>query len=98
MDHGFTRAQEMWELSDGSIHILRELCLTKDEQGMGYVVKMLEKVQDLGYIDHFKHSANLKENLFKSLIAILKTIDKKQFRDLIEQYLDISFRNSRHQN
>jgi hypothetical protein len=44
MDHGFTRPQELWELSDGCIHILRELCLTKDEQGMGYVVKMLEKV------------------------------------------------------
>ena len=25
MDHGFTRAQEPWEMTDGAIYLLREL-------------------------------------------------------------------------
>lgn len=25
MDHGFSRPQEMWEMSDGAVHLIREL-------------------------------------------------------------------------
>ena len=37
MDHGFTRAMELWEMSDGCIFILEELSLVrcKDDEKEG---------------------------------------------------------------
>ena len=29
MDHGFARAQEPWELSDGCVYLLKELTLVR---------------------------------------------------------------------
>ena len=31
MDHGFTRAQEPWEMTDGCIYLLRELSTLEDQ-------------------------------------------------------------------
>lgn len=55
-------------------------------------------VADLGYVDHFKHSSSLKEQLFKSLTAICSNdgLGKKKFRGLVELYLDPAFRNTNH--
>lgn len=64
MDHGFTRPKEAWELTDGSIFLLRES--SKFEDMHDFIISNLEKLSDLGYIDHFKHSHFLKQNLFKS--------------------------------
>jgi hypothetical protein len=69
MDHGFARAKELWELSDGSIFLLREISSLEEMQP--FVVKHLESMSNLGYIDHFKHAHTLKENLFKSLNKIV---------------------------
>jgi len=51
-------------------------------------------MSDLGRIDHFKHSAVLKENLFKSLTFILEKLGKRKFRSQVEIFLDVAFRNS----
>lgn len=55
---------------------------------------------ELGYIDSFKHSAGMKENLFKSLTMMLENIGKKKFRSFVEITLDPAFRNlkNEHQN
>ena len=90
MDHGFSRAQEMWELTDGAIFILREVAHIESMQDL--VVKNLENISTLAYIDHFKHAHTLKETIFKSMIAVLKGIGKKKFRGYIELYLDPTFR------
>ena len=58
-------------------------------------------MSNLGYIDHFKHSHSLKENLFKSLAKILKALGKKPFREYVDLFLDPAFRNAKsqeHQN
>lgn len=99
MDHGFARAKEQWELTDGSIFLIREISGIESLQP--FVVKQLENLSNLGYIDHFKHSHSLKENLFKSLAKILKSLGKKPFRESVDLFLDPAFRNAKsqeHQN
>ena len=90
MDHGFSRPKELWELSDGSIFMLREL--SAFEKHHEFVIKNMESLSDLAYIDHFKHSHVLRENLFKSLSKIAENLGKKKFRGYIELFLDTAFR------
>lgn len=97
MDHGFSRHIEPWEYSDGCIYLVRELTNThKKDLALNY----LEQMAELGYIDSFKHSAGMKENLFKSLTMMLENIGKKKFRSFVEITLDPAFRNlkNEHQN
>ena len=93
MDHGFTRDKEDWELSDGSVFMLREM--SKDEKLHEFVVSHLQNLISLSMVDHFKHSTSLKENLFKSLIQIMKNLGKKKFRAHVDDMLDPAFRNSK---
>ena len=90
MDHGFARAKELWELSDGAIFILREISSIEDMKPL--VTKNIENLSNLGYIDHFKHSHTMKENLFKSLRKIVQNLGKKPFRGFVEIFLDPTFR------
>lgn len=107
MDHGFSRAQEPWEMSDGCVYLLRELAMvrcTDDATVESNIFKLYSKhamaLADLGFIDHFKHSASMKEQLFKSLTAIGSTegLGKKRFRGFVELYLDPAFRNTKNTN
>jgi hypothetical protein len=93
MDHGFSRPKEAWEQSDGVIFLLREASALESMQA--FVVKNLEKLADLAYVDHFKHASTLKENLFKSLPQILQSLGKKKFRGYVETFLDPTFRNAK---
>ena len=90
MDHGFTKPKEHWEMSDGAIFLLRECSAVETMHPL--VVKNLENLSNLGYIDSFKHSSTLRENLFKSLASILVQMGKKKFRAYIELFLDPAFR------
>lgn len=90
MDHGFTKPKEQWEMSDGAIFLLREC--SRVESMHPLVIKNLEKLSDLAYIDTFKHSSTLRENLFHSLAKILTQMGKKKFRAYVELFLDPTFR------
>jgi hypothetical protein len=57
------------------------------------VVKYFSKLPDIAFIDSFKYSVSLKENLFLSLTIILKNIGKKKFRGYVELFIDPIFRN-----
>ena len=61
------------------------------------IVKNLENLSNLGYVDHFKHSHSLRETLFKSLVQILRNLGKKKFRGYVELFLDPAFRNAKNQ-
>jgi hypothetical protein len=93
MDHGFTRAKEAWEMSDGAVFLLREVSAIESMQPL--VVKNFEKLADLTYVDHFKHSNVLKETVFKSLKDIINNVGKKKFRGYVETFLDPTFRNAK---
>ena len=99
MDHGFTRAKESWEMTDGAIFLLREASAFEDMHD--FVVSSLEKLSDLGYVDHFKHYHFMKQNLFKSICKIIQNMGKKKFRGHVELFLDPAFRTAKvleHQN
>lgn len=106
MDHGFTRPQELWEMSDGSIFLLRELSQVRSKTGVdaahSLVLKHMTHLADLGFVDHFKHASSMKENLFKTLTTMVSQegLGKKKFRSFVEIFLDPSFRNAKndHQN
>lgn len=55
-------------------------------------------MSELGFIDSFKHSAAMKENLFKSLLLIVDNLGKKKFRSFVEVTLDPAFRNLKNEN
>lgn len=93
MDHGFQRDKEPWEMSDGVIFLIREITVLDNMQD--FAIKQLDHLASLGYVDHFKHSHVLKENLFKSLTQIVKNLGKKKFRGQIETFLDPAFRNAK---
>lgn len=95
MDHGFARAKELWELSDGSIFLLRDL--SSLEEMHPFVIKNLDNLSNIGMIDHFKHSHSMKENLFKSLKMIVQNLGKKPFRGYVEIFLDPTFRAARNE-
>jgi len=82
-------------MSDGCIYLLREMSLV-GEKATDLVIKNLQSLADLGYVDHFKHSQNMKENLFKSLKEMVSSpqgLGKKKYRPYIEIFLDPAFRN-----
>ena len=59
------------------------------------MIKNAENLSNLCFIDHFKHSTTLKENLFKSLAIIFKSVGKKKLRGFVELFLDPTFRNAK---
>ena len=77
-------------MSDGSIFMLRELSAFDNDKE--YVIKNLDGLSNLGYIDHFKHAHVMKENLWKSMCVIVENLGKKMFRGYIELFLDPVFR------
>lgn len=105
MDHGFSRETELWEMSDGCVFLIKELSMIRNESDASVVSKVqelilknMEKISDIGYIDHFKHASSLKEHLFKSLRTMVSPdgLGKKKFRPYVELMLDPVFRNTRH--
>eukprot|EP00347_Sterkiella_histriomuscorum_P007190 403349918 len=91
-DPGFARQQELWELSDGSVYLLREIVKQLDQKELS---KMLQNLPDLGFLDQFTESSLLKENYFKSLNEIIKSVGKKVFRPYLELFLDSAFRSAK---
>jgi hypothetical protein len=94
MDHGFARDAEPWEFSDGIIYLIREMSLT-GEKASELVLDNLQSMADLGYVDHFRHSHTLKENLFKSLKEMITNkegLGKKKYRPVIEVFFEPAFR------
>ena len=49
----------------------------------------------LGNIDDFKQASLLKENLFKTLIELIKNLGKKKFRGYVELFLECAFMNAK---
>ena len=84
---------------------MRELSKARNANEPKVVAKALDlfvkhsmSLADLGFVDHFKHAASLKENLFKSMREIVTQdgIGKKKFRSFVELFLDPAFRNTNH--
>ena len=85
----------MWEESDGCVFLVREICQSQDAELKKDIPKYLQQLPELGLLDQFYSAVLLKENLFKTLCEILKSVGKKPFRQYIELYLDPAFRTAK---
>jgi hypothetical protein len=65
MDHGTTKSKEPWEITDGSIFLLKEA--SNIEEMHLFILENIENLSSIGKIDYFKHSHSLRENLFNNL-------------------------------
>ena len=52
-DFGYKEQQQLWELTDGCLYLLREISQTQPER-QDVVVKYLSKLPEIGFLDHFK--------------------------------------------
>lgn len=87
MDHGFARAREPWEATDGAIYMIRELADVAPER----VPQFLQPLADVARLRHFSHCLNLQETLWKSLPIIARRMGKNAFKAYLELFLDPLF-------
>ena len=71
---------------------MREISLTPLSSEIS---KFLPLLPDLGLLDQFKEASLLKENLFNSLVVIIKNVGKKIFRPHVELFIDSAFRTAK---
>ena len=64
------------------------------------IIDKFEPIIDVALIDHFKHSAGLKENLFKTLAELIQpnSMGKKKVRGYLDMMVEPSFRNCKNAN
>ncbi|EFJ51820.1 hypothetical protein VOLCADRAFT_120428 [Volvox carteri f. nagariensis] len=84
MDHGFSRDKEPWEVSDGAVHLLRELAAVRPQ---AVADAHLEALVELGSLGTFQHAFNLHETVWRSLKAIGEAIGKPRFKRHLRQLL-----------
>ncbi|KAI7841245.1 hypothetical protein COHA_005082 [Chlorella ohadii] len=89
MDHGFARAKEPWEASDGAVYMLRELSAVAPTA----VPEFLPALAELARLQHFAHAANLHETIWKQLPVIAENVGKKVFKPYLEDFLGPLFRS-----
>ncbi|CDW87499.1 uncharacterized protein loc100889564 [Stylonychia lemnae] len=94
VDPGFLRPAELWEFSDGSIYLMREISKHSKIIGQDFQ-KLLQSLPDLGFLDQFTEASLLKENLFQSLVEIILNFGKSQFRPYLELFIEPAFRTAK---
>lgn len=87
MDHGFARAKQPWEATDGAIYLLRELATVAPDRA----VKFLPALAEVAGARHFIHYNALQETLWKQLPAIAVAVGKKEFKRHLQPFLSPLF-------
>ncbi|KAG2487842.1 hypothetical protein HYH03_013559 [Edaphochlamys debaryana] len=77
MDHGFTRDREPWEVSDGAVHLMRELAGVAPR---AVSEEHMELLVELATMRSFPAATRLREGLWHSLPAIGKGIGKPRLK------------------
>ncbi|KAG2450944.1 hypothetical protein HYH02_004216 [Chlamydomonas schloesseri] len=77
MDHGFSRDKEPWEVSDGAVHMLRELAAVRPT---AVTDEHLQGLAEIGGMASFQHAFNLHETVWRSLLPIGQSIGKPRFK------------------
>ena len=92
-----TRPKAMWERTDGSIYMLREICvkigsgeLTMDND---ILFPLFQQLADVARVNHFPQSNDLRSTLFKCLPDMAKGLGKKRFKSrYLNLFLDLLIR------
>ncbi|PNH01665.1 hypothetical protein TSOC_012431 [Tetrabaena socialis] len=84
MDFGFSRDKEPWEVSDGAVHLLRELAAVRP---LAVTDEHLAGLAELGRLSSFQHAFNLHETVWRSLLPIGQAIGKPRFKRHLRELL-----------
>ncbi|KAL4237616.1 hypothetical protein ACF0H5_002330 [Mactra antiquata] len=89
MDHKFRKEPEPWELADGCIHVVAELCNL--QQFARKVSELLPLVVKAVSYDHYTHHTQMKETLCQRLPHMASGLGKRYFKMYLEQFIDPIF-------
>eukprot|EP00892_Ulva_mutabilis_P004621 jgi/Ulvmu1/2530/UM138_0035.1 len=91
MDHGFSRAKEPWEVSDGGLFLLRECAQAFPD----LVTDKLPEASELARLQHFEHCWKLHETLWAMLPVLAASIGKRSAKQHLELFLTPMFKDLR---
>lgn len=84
MDHGFVRAREPWESSDGAAHLLAELAVHAPALAEQHIPALVEL---LG-VSSFAQHGLLKEAIFKDLFRFAQALGKRVFKRHLGEFAE----------
>ena len=79
MDHGFSRAKEPWEITDGCLYLVRELCRAKPDVAETYMARLVR----IANVGDFTHAQNLVQTALRCLMSIIPMM-----KDRVKPVLD----------
>jgi hypothetical protein len=85
------RDKELWEVSDGGVYLLRELCSSEPE----FALSMVSHLADLAAMRHFEHSHKLRETIWNCVPTIAARLGKAPFKACLELLLEPMFNDLR---
>ena len=86
MDHGFARAAEPWESSDGAVYVLRELARLRDATlDARFDDEWLPTLAKLAALTHFRHASVLAETIWKQLPPLAQALGRERFTKFLPQ-------------
>lgn len=83
------RTKEPWEVSDGAVHLVREIAATSPD----VAAPLLPRLADLARLRHFEHSAKLRETIWNCLPLLADRLGKTRFKRGLEGLLEPLFRD-----
>lgn len=86
-DCELTRPSDPWEIADGGIYMVKELCAVAPAQA----VQLLPKLADMADLTHFPQADNLRETLWKQLPSMANSLGKKTFKQHLEPFVNPLF-------
>ncbi|DAZ92489.1 TPA: hypothetical protein N0F65_012719 [Lagenidium giganteum] len=78
------REKQPWEVSDGCIYMVRELCVVAPATA----TKFLPAVADVAILRHFPQTSVLQETIWKQVPHMCQALGKKEFKRYIELFFD----------
>lgn len=81
MDHGFTRAKEPWEASDGAVYLFRETAARVDAARLEEFWPVLH---DMATMRHFAHAEKLWTTLYTCLPRVVEIVGKRAFKPYMQ--------------
>jgi hypothetical protein len=82
----FHRAPQPWELSDGAVYLLRELC-HEDVRPDGLAEEFLPVLAELASLDHFPEADRLRQTIFDCLPDVGRSLGKRVFKRHLDLFL-----------
>ncbi|XP_052269389.1 uncharacterized protein LOC127870865 isoform X3 [Dreissena polymorpha] len=89
MDHKFRKEPEPWELADGCIQLVSDLCQL--QKFAAKVAELLPLVAKAASYDHYTHHANMKETLCHRIPHMATGLGKRYFKAYLEIFFDAIF-------